>query len=378
MKKPRIALVHEHLAQDGGAEKVLKVFQEMFPEAPTYTLVFDKRKTNRAFLGKDIRTSFIQKLPFGLRHYQMYLPLMPSAIEQFNLGEYDIVLSSSSALSKGVLTLPETLHICYCHSPTRYLWSDTHRYVEELPYNRLIKKFVPLLLNRIRMWDRLGAERVDTFIANSHAIRRRIQKYYQRDSQVIYPPVDAQSFSISPTIGNYYLIGGRLVAYKRYDLAVMAFNRLGIPLKIFGNGPELKNLKSIAKSNIEFLGKVSPDELKKLYRECVAFLHPQEEDFGITAIEAMASGRPVIAYAAGGALETVVPGKTGELFDDQNWETLADTIVRFHPEQYSPEEIRAHALQFDTEVFKKRVHDFVDQKYAEHSTIRNSSHPYGA
>ncbi|MFH0852928.1 MAG: glycosyltransferase [bacterium] len=368
----KVALIHEHLAQDGGAEKVLQSFQEMFPKAPTYTLVYNKFKANRSFLGKDIRTSFIQNLPFGVKKYQAYLPLMPTAIEQFDLTEYDLVLSSSSALSKGVITLPETLHICYCHSPTRYLWSDTHRYVQDLPYNRLIKKLVPVLLNRIRIWDRLAADRVDVFLANSRAIQARIKKYYSRDSTVIYPPVNVKTFSISPKIQNFYLIGGRLVAYKRYDLAVMAFNRLGIPLKIFGDGPELENLKSLAKSNIEFLGKVSNDELKRLYRECVAFLHPQEEDFGITAIEAMASGRPVIAYASGGALETVIPGRTGELFDDQNWETLADTIVRWKPENYDTVSIRQHAMQFDTDVFKEKITSFINEEYEKHNTIHNN------
>ena len=368
----KIALVHEQLVQDGGAEKVLRAFQDIYPEAPTFTMLYDRNKTNPTFRGKDIRTSFLQKLPFALSHYQMYLPLMPTAVEHFNLNDYDVVLSSSSALSKGIITRPETLHICYCHSPTRYLWSDTHRYVQELSYNRLVKAFIPHVLNRIRMWDRLGAERVDQFIANSSAIRRRIKKYYQRDSIVIYPPVDTQGFSISPTIGKNYLIGGRLVAYKRYDIAVMAFNRLGIPLKIFGIGPELKNLQAMAKPNIEFLGKVSPDELKRLYRESIAFLHPQEEDFGITAIEAMASGRPVIAYAAGGALETVLPGVTGELFDDQNWETLADTIVRFRPDSYDPETIRRHALKFETSIFKETVKNYVDQKYRAYQQSINS------
>jgi glycosyltransferase involved in cell wall biosynthesis len=361
-----IALVHEHLAQDGGAEKVLKVFQELYPEAPTYTLVYDRKRTSSAFLGKDIRTSFIQKLPFGVRHYQMYLPLMPTAIEQFDLHEYDLVLSSSSALSKGVITRPETLHVCYCHSPTRYLWSDTHRYVQELSYSRIVKAFIPFALNRIRMWDRLGADRVDAFLANSKAIQHRIQKYYRRDSTVLYPPVDTAGFTISPKVHPFYLIGGRLVAYKRYDIAVMAFNRLGIPLKIFGIGPELNALRAMAKPNIEFLGKVSQEELRKLYREATAFLHPQEEDFGITAIEAMASGRPVIAYGAGGALETVLPGKTGELFDEQSWEALADAIVRFQPERFHPEEIRAHALQFDTNAFKERISSFIEKAYISH------------
>ncbi len=368
----KIALVHEHLAQDGGAEKVLINFQALWPSAPTYTLVYDRSRANAAFLGKDIRPSFIQHLPLGVKHYQWYLPLMPTAIEQFNLQDYDIVLSSSSALAKGVLTQPATLHISYCHSPTRYLWSDTHRYVQELTYARLVKKLIPLVLTRIRTWDRLAADRVDHFIANSRAVQNRIKKYYRRDSTVIYPPVDMAGFSVGQGAGGYYLIGGRLVAYKRFDVAVLAFNRLGIPLKIFGVGPELGRLKAMAKSNIEFIGKVSQDELRRLYRACVAFLHPQEEDFGITAIEAMASGRPVIAYAAGGALETIQPNRTGVFFEDQSWESLADTIIRFKPETFKSDEIRHHALQFDSVQFQTNIKRFVEERWQEHLT-RNPS-----
>ena len=364
----KIALVHEHLAQDGGAEKVLLNFQALYPKAPTFTLLYDPSRSNASFLGKDIRTSFIQHLPFGLKHYQWYLPLMPTAIEQFNLQDYDVVLSSSSALAKGVVTRPETLHISYCHSPTRYLWSDTHRYVQELTYGRLIKKLIPFVLTRIRTWDRLAADRVDHFIANSRAIQKRIKKYYKRDSTVIYPPVDVASFSIGQGAGGYYLIGGRLVAYKRFDVAVLAFNRLGIPLKIFGVGPELNRLQAMAKPNIEFIGKVTNDELKRLYRECVAFLHPQDEDFGITAIEAMASGRPVIAYAAGGALETIIPGRTGVFIEDQNWESLTDTIIRYRPEIFKPDVIRQHALQFDSTQFKTNIRRFVEARWQEYLT----------
>lgn len=362
----KIALVHEHLAQDGGAEKVLLDFQALFSKAPTFTLVYDPTRTNASFLGKDIRTSFIQRLPFGVKHYQWYLPLMPTAIEQFNFNGYDVVLSSSSALAKGVVTRPETIHISYCHSPTRYLWSDTHRYVQELNYSRLVKKLIPFVLTRIRTWDRLAADRVDYFIANSRAIQGRIKKYYQRDSTVIYPPVDVASFSVGHGAGGYYLIGGRQVAYKRFDIAIRAFNRLGIPLKIFGVGPELNRLKAIAKPNVEFIGRVAGDELKRLYRECTAFLHPQEEDFGITAIEAMASGRPVIAFAAGGALETIVPGRTGVFFEDQNWECLTDTIIRLKPEKFDPAEIRRHALQFDSTQFKINIKRFVEERWQEH------------
>ncbi len=358
----KVALVHDYLNQDGGAEKVLKILQEIFPEAPIFTLIYDKEKLGHLFKEDKVNFSYIQKLPWGRSKYKWFLLLMPSAIENFDLSDYDLVISSSSAFAKGVVTSPETKHLCYCHTPTRYLWSDTHSYIEELSYNKLIKKFLPYFLARLRLWDRLAADRADHFIANSQAVQKRIKKYYNRDSDLIHPPVETAKFRIADQIGNYYLIGGRLVPYKRYDLAVEAFNKLGIPLKIFGEGPELEKLKKIAKENIEFLGKIDDEKLAELYSRCLAFIHPQEEDFGITAVEAMASGRPVIAYAAGGALETVINGVTGKFFDEQTWEALADAVIRFKPEDYNPTAIREHARKFDVEVFKQKIKDYVEEK----------------
>jgi len=355
----KFALIHDHLIQEGGAEKVLKVLQDMWPDAPTYTLLYDSKKMDPVFKNKDIRTSFLQKWPGALKHYQWFLPMMPYATESYDLTDYDVVVSSSSAMAKGIITQSHTLHICYCHTPTRYLWSDTHRYVEELQYNKVIKKIVPYFLHRLRKWDQLAAQRVDVFVANSKNISRRIKKYYRRDSIVIHPPVDISVFKISPTIGKYFLTGGRLVAYKRFDLTIKAFNRLGIPLKIFGEGPEYESLKQMAKSNIEFLGKVPDAELANLYSQAIAFIHPQVEDFGITPIESMASGRPVIAYSDGGACETVVENKTGKFFDEQTWEALADTVVRFKPEEYDPELIRNHAQQFSIDNFKNKMNELV-------------------
>ncbi|MBU1164731.1 glycosyltransferase [Patescibacteria group bacterium] len=358
----KIALVHDHLTQEGGAEKVLQVLQEIYPDAPTHTLFYNEKKV-RAFNNKNIITSFLQKMPFALKHYQMYLPLMPTATESYNLMDYDVVISSSSAFSKGIITRSNTIHVCYCHTPTRYLWSDTHKYVEELRYNILIKKFIPLILTRLRQWDRLAADRVDYFLASSSNVSKRIKKYYNRESKVIYPPVATNKFKISEQIENYFLTGGRLVAYKRFDLAVEAFNHLKIPLKIFGDGPELHNLKKIAKSNIEFLGKISDEELIKLYSHAQAFINPQIEDFGITAVESMASGRPVIAFAAGGALEQIVEGVSGKFFDEQTWESLADAVIRFQNEKYNPEKIKLASEKFRIERFKKEITDFVNTKY---------------
>src|SRR3989338_1939158 len=291
----KIALVHDYLVQDGGAEKVLEVMQEIWPQAPTYTLFFDPKKLP-TFSGRDIRTSFLQKLPLALKKYQWYITLMPTATEQYNLSEFDVVVSSTSAFSKGVITKPGAVHICYCHTPTRYLWSDTHSYLEELRVPRIIKSFLPIVLSRLRTWDQQAAWRVDHFVANSQTVRQRIQKYYHKDAHVIFPPVDTHKFHLSPRPKNYFLTGGRLVAYKRFDLVVDACNKTGIPLKIFGTGPVESQLKKYAKSNIEFLGKVSDDTLRILYADAKAFIHPHEEDFGITPVESMAAGRPVIAY----------------------------------------------------------------------------------
>ncbi len=361
-----IALVHEHLAQDGGAEKVLKVFQDMFPGAPTYTMVYNPATTNSAFAGKKIIPSFIQSLPWGSRHYRWYLPLMPSAVERFNLQEYDVVLSSASGFAKGVITRPDAVHICYCHSHTRYLWNDTYDYVENLAYPRIFKRgIVAPYLSYLRTWDRIAADRVDYFIANSSSVQQGIRKYYRRESTVIHPPVATQHFSVAPTIGNYYLTGGRLVAYKRFDLVVQACNRLGVFLKVFGVGPEEKKLRSLAKDNIEFLGKIPDVELPRLYNQAIAFINPQIEDFGITVVEAMASGRPVIAYRKGGALETVIPGKSGVFFDEQEWEALADTIIRFKPKDYNPHEVRAWAENFGERQFAQKIRRFIET----HSTI---------
>jgi len=359
----KIALVHDFLMQDGGAEKVLRVFQEMFPEAPTYALMIDKNNIDPFFHDKDIRTSFLQNMPFSAKKYQWYLSLMPQAIERFDLMQYDVVLSSCGSFSKGIITKPDTLHVCYCYTPTRYLWMDTHTYVKEVKVTPLVKWIIPFALNKIRIWDRVAADRVDKYIAISNAVKRRIKKYYQRDSEVIFSPVETKQFSIADKIEDYYLIGGRLVSYKRYDLAIAAFNRLGIKLKIFGEGPEYSHLRKMAKKNIEFVGKVNGKDLAKLYQKAIAFINPQDEDFGITPVESMASGRPVIAYARGGALDTVVDGKTGKFFDDQTWEALGDTIIRFKPEDYNPQEIREHALQFDVEAFKKNIKGFIDNNW---------------
>lgn len=362
----RVALIHDHLTQYGGAERVLQALQAIWPDAPTYTLSYDPAALDQAFAHKVIRTSFLERVPFGRRAFRWLLPLMPTATESYDLSEFDVVISNSSAFAKGVITAPHALHICYCHTPTRYLWSDSGSYVNELRAPRLVKNFLPMMLSKLRVWDQMAAQRVDKFVANSELVKRRINKYYQRPSEVIYPPVDVDKFSISSTPKEYYLAGGRLVAYKRFDMVVDAFTKLGKPLKIFGSGPELADLKRRAGSNIEFVGRVSDSERAQLFANAIAFINPQEEDFGITPVESMAAGRPVIAYRKGGATETVIDGQTGILFDEQSWEELADTVLHFKPENFKPEVIRQHAEKFATKVFRQKIHTLVNDLWREH------------
>lgn len=367
----KVALIHDHLIQLGGAERVLKMFTELFPSAPIFTLVYDKKRLGSYFPQTKIIASYLQNIPFADKKYQWLLPLMPNATESYDLSGYDLVLSSTSAFAKGIITKSTTLHVCYCHTPTRYLWMDTHSYLKELRQPRTLKRVVPFFLSGLRMWDRLAADRVDKFIANSRTVQERIKKYYRRESDIIYPPVELDKFSLSDRAGEYYLAGGRLVSYKRFDLIVQAFNRLGLPLKIFGEGPEYRKLRAIAKKNITFTGSVSDDVRSELYKNCVAYLHPQEEDFGITAIEAMASGKPVIALAAGGALETIVDKVTGVFFFDQDYAAIIDAVIRFKPEQFSPETIRNYALKFSADRFKKEILNYTKTSWQDWQEIQH-------
>jgi len=358
----KVALVHDYLSQDGGAERVLKAMHEIWPEAPIFVLFHDKEKIDY-IPAENIRQSFIAKLPFAKKYYQWYLPLMPLATEKYYLKDFDVVISSTSAFAKGVIVQPDTIHISYCHTPPRYLWADTHEYVADLNCGPIIKKFLPGIIHKLRMWDKMSADRVDHFIANSETVKRRITKYYRRESEVIYPPVDTNKFFISEKIGDYFVAGGRLVPYKRLDLVVKVFNRLKIPLKIFGIGPEMKRLQKMAKPNIEFLGKISEEKKAELLSQAKAFIHPQVEDFGLTPIEAMASGRPVIAYGQGGASETIISGQTGIFLHTQNWENLLDTVLNFNAGNWDGKKIRGHALKFDTINFKQKLKEKIEERY---------------
>ena len=361
----KIAIIHDHLTQIGGAEQVLKVFHEMFPEAPIYTLVFNEGKMNNLIPKEIIKTSFLQKLPWGVLRYQWYLSLMPTATESYDLTEFDVVLSSSSALAKGVITQSNTVHICYCHTPTRYLWSDTHMYLAGLRYPFFIKKIIPYVLNKLRIWDYSAAQRVDVFIANSKFVAMRIKKYYKRESTVIYPPVDTDAFSLGRGEGGYFLTGGRLVESKRFDLVVAAFNRLRMKLVIFGCGREERRLRAFAGPTISFTGYLSREARAKVFADASAFIYPQVEDFGITAVEAMVCGRPVIAYSHGGALETIIPNETGVFFHNQTWESLFDKLIHFNYENWDRAKIREHAKKFEANIFKMGIKKYVEDRFEE-------------
>ncbi len=365
----KIALVHDYLAQDGGAERVLRSLHRMWPEAPIFTL-FHQKGTVSGFDGADIRESFIARLPWGRKKYQWYLPLMPQAFESFDFTGFDVVISSTSAFAKGIITPPGTLHICYCHTPTRYLWTDTQEYIADLKYPQIVKMFLPRLIHRLRVVDQLGAGRVDIFVANSHTVQDRILKYYRRESEIIFPPVDMSHTTIATPIDEYFISGGRLVPYKRFDLIVEAFNRLTHKLIIFGDGPSMIELKKRAKENIVFTGRIREEEKMKLLSRAKAFIHPQLEDFGITPIESMANGRPVIAYGAGGALETIIEGVTGVFFKTQSWNALYDAVNAFDPLAWNPATIRAHAETFSCTVFETRMRELVEHTYRKaHDTL---------
>lgn len=364
----KVALAHDHLNQAGGAERVLKVLTELYSDAPIYTLLHDARALDGMFPAERITSSFLGELPFSRSLFKFLLPLMPVAVESLQLGEPDCLITSASALIKGIVTSPKTLHLCYCHTPTRYLWSDAHQYLEELHYPKFFKRLIPLVLSRLRMWDWHAAQHVDRFVANSHFVAGRIRKYYHREASVIYPPVDVEAFAGSPLPterGRYFLLIARLRPYKRIDVAVTAFTKMNIPLVIIGTGEEELRLRARAQENITFVGAVSEQEKRRWLSGARALIHPQEEDFGITAVEAMAAGRPVIAYGAGGALETVVPGLSGVLFDEQCWEGLADSVIRFDDGQFDAAKIREHARQFSRERFVSEFSAFVNHSWQE-------------
>jgi glycosyltransferase involved in cell wall biosynthesis len=362
----KVALVHDYLNQMGGAERVLMALHEIFPAAPIYTSIYAPEHVDAAFQRMDIRTSFMQKFPLVTKHHQPYLPFYPFAMERLDLRGYDFVLSSSSAFAKGVITRPETMHICYCHTPMRWCWNYSE-YVEREQLGRVARSVLPFLITGLRIWDQTSAMRVDHFIANSPVVAERIKKYYRREAVVIPPPVEANRFPFDPSsvLEDYFLIVSRLVPYKRVDLAIEACNRLQLPLVIIGGGRDLEPLRRLAGPTIRFLGHLSDTEVLHYYTHCRALLFPGEEDFGITPLEAQAAGRPVIAYGAGGALASVIDGVTGKFFHEQTVESLATVLATFNEQKFSPESIRNHALEFDTPRFQRRILQFIEAKLHE-------------
>lgn len=364
-EKPKVAIVADWLVIYGGAEQVISAIHEMYPEAPIYTTLFWPEKM-KELAEADVRVSHLQKIPFAKKKHRWFLQFMPHAVERMDLSEYDIVISSCHSVAKGVITKPQTLHVSYCHSPMRYCWDNWQEYLNQWNFRWPIRNYIFRKMHDIRSWDRAAAERVDSYIANSAFVGKRISKYYRKDSHVIPPPVDTERFVPSDKPPrNYFLAAGRLIPYKRFDLLVETFNRLGWMLKIAGTGPELEKLKKMAKPNVEFLGFVSDEKLVELYQRCNAFLFPQVEDAGITPLEAMACGRPVIALGEGGATETVIEGKTGMFFEKQEVVSLLDTLNNFKVDQFDPKFIRQHAEKYSRESFQNALRSFVDEKWGE-------------
>jgi glycosyltransferase involved in cell wall biosynthesis len=364
----RVAIVHYWFVGRAGGEKVVEAIAEIFPQADLFSLVADRATLAPVLQNKKLQTSFLQHFPLAKKFHRHFLFMQPLALEQFDLSDYDLVISSESGPAKGVVTSSKTCHICYCHSPMRYIWEMYPLYRRAM--NPLVGAVFSLTAHYMRLWDHASAQRVDYFVANSRFIASRIRKYYGRDSTVIHPPVETAAGSADTAPGDYYLAVGRLVDYKRFDLAVGACNELGRRLKVIGDGPQLKELRKMAGKTVEFLGRVSDKELRAQLAGCRALLFPGEEDFGIVPVEAQSFGRPVIAYASGGALETVrgqlpngpaIDNPTGVFFTGQSSSSLVEAILHFESKenQFLPQVIREHSLQFDSTLFKSKFSDFV-------------------
>lgn len=361
----KIAIVHDYLNQYGGAERVVEAMHEIWPQAPIYTSIYLKNNMPDSFKKMDIRTTFMQKFPSLKNSFKKYLMFYPKAIESIDVKDYDIILSSSSAFAKGVIPGPASCHICYCYTPMRFVW-DYQRYIEKESINKLFLKILPMILKNQKRWDLETLNRVNYFIAISQNIKDRIKTIYNRDSDIIYPPVNTGRFKISKTNDNYFLIVSRLNAYKNIDTAIKAFNKLKLNLKIVGTGPYVNQLKNmVTGNNIEFLGRVDDKTLMNIYSKSRAYIFPGDEDFGISPVEAQASGLPVIALAKGGALETVIDKKTGVFYKENDPDLLVEAVNHFKEieKEFDKAEIRKNALSFDTAVFKDKLKNFVLNKY---------------
>lgn len=364
-----VAIVHDFFCNLGGSDQVAAALHRMYPDAPVYTLLVSDRNRDAALLqGMALRPSFIHRLPVARRWHELYLPLFPLAVESFDMSGYDLILSSSHMCAKGVIPPPEALHICYCHTPARYMWDLSPFYLKQVP--RLMRAYSALVMHRLRLWDVTTASRVDHFIANSRFVAQRIERYYRRPSVVIYPPVDTGFFSPADDTGDYYLIVSRLAPYKRVDLAIQAFNQNGLPLRIVGDGPARRRLQARAAPNIRFLGTLTREQVREAMRGCRALIYPGKEDFGITPVEVQATGRPVVAYGRGGATDSVIDGITGVLFEEQTAESICQAVSRASALAFEPDTIRRHAMSFDQEVFYQKVTAFIEAHWAKHRSAQ--------
>jgi glycosyltransferase involved in cell wall biosynthesis len=371
IREARVALVHDWLNQMGGAENVLEEFVALAPGAPIYTSIYAPQRMPAAYRQWDIRTSFMQHLPGVTTHHQRYLPLYPLAFSRFRVSDVDLVLSNKSGFCHGIgLDTPRPLHVCYCLTPTRFLWLyEQYRQREQI--GSALNAALQPLLALLRRWDYAAAQRVDHFIAISRVVQERIQRIYGRDSVVIHPPVDTGYFTPDPKskVGDYYLIVSRLIPYKRIDLAIDAFRQLpDQKLVVVGDGRDLAMLQAKAASNVTFLGHQERSQMRELLRGCKAFLFPGLEDFGIAPVEAMSAGRPVVAFGGGGALDTVLPGVTGEHFREQTSQSLADVLATFDPGNYDPAACQAQAARFSSANFRNKLSDHLDHLLASAGT----------
>lgn len=360
----KIAFVHDFLLKAGGAERVLKSLMDLYPEAPVYTLLYDEKKMGHLFPKERVITSKLQKWPrFIPGMHKFMFPFMPGAVEQFDLSGYDVVLSSSNAYAHGVVTNLETTHICYYHSPMRYAWDYTHRYLKDQRLGPIARFIAKQLIHRVRQWDFLASDRVDIALANSKNVSNRIRKYYRRESEVIHPPVDVERFEVHDKHEGYFLIVSTLAPYKRVDLAVELFNRLGKRLVIIGDGSDRKRLERMAAKNIDFLGFKDDDVVAEYMQNCRAFIFCGEEDFGIAPVEAMACGKPVLAYRKGGLLETMKEGVTGEFFNELTSSSMEEGLTQLliHEPKYDAQRIAKHAQQFSRKHFEKAIKSVINK-----------------
>jgi glycosyltransferase involved in cell wall biosynthesis len=366
----KVALIHDWLTGMRGGEKALEALCELFPGAPIYTLVHVRGSVSEKIESHQIHTSYLQRFPMVRKYYRNYLPLFPNAIEKLKVGNYDLIISSSHCAAKGILPAPSALHICYCYTPMRYIWSHYNDYFGDHRAGFVTRTLLPHVRDYLCSWDLSTNRRVDQFVAISKTVAERIRRFYGRESMVIYPPVDVNFFSPDDSIARepFFLIVSALVPYKRIDMAIESFNHMQRPLLIVGTGPEYRALKKIAQPNVSFLGRVDATELRRLYRTATALVQSGEEDFGINIVEALASGCPVIAYGKGGALETVTEGESGLFFNDLTAGALAAAVDKIGSIRFNKSLMRATATRFSSERFKGEIQKLIQDRAASFTT----------